>query len=276
MQSKKDEIPCLVFERVAAAHPTPAVFEADEVTGWPVGVLERLKESALLRETDRATTLYCDGCEWGCEKRVVVRVPLKAGARHAFINCDEEPDLGRIPIRLERLVRYRSTAAMLVEFVVRTVGTEASRIHKKASIIPLTKIRGRFGPRPVFIGISPGKLQLKVGTHEVPLADFVKWSQGAVVINWAVARRLANRKDKLGRAGGRYHPNRSMQQAKKRQTAQRDREIVREARRRHRDTGDNWTSISDQIAKLPLAKSSGGGRLTPSSVRRIISREMSR
>jgi hypothetical protein len=271
-----DEIPRLVFERVAAAHPTPAAFEADEVTSWPVGALAVMKESALLKETDRAATLHCDGCEWGCEKQVVVRTPPKGGALRAFVNCNEEPDLGRIPIGLERLVRYRSTATMLVEFVARAVGTEASRIRKKTSIVPLTKIRGRFGPRPVLIGISPGKLQLKVGTHEVPLADFVKWSGGVMVIDWPVARRLANRKEKQGRAGGRYQPNRSAQQSRKRQTAQRDREIVREARRRHHETGNSWTLISEQIAKMPFAKSRGGGRLTPSSVRRIISREMSR
>ena len=276
MRPKRDEIPRLVFERVAAAHPTPAVFEADEVTSWPVGALDVLKESALLQETSRATTLYCDGCEWGCEKRVVVRAPPKGGAPHAFINCDEEPDLGRIPIQLERLVRYRSTAAMLVEFVARAVGTKASRVRKKASAVPLTKIKGRFGPQILSIGISPGQLQLKVGTHEVPLADFVKWSAGAVAIDWPLARRLANRKDKVGRAGGRYQPNRSAQQSRKRKTVQRDREIAREARRRHRETGDNWTSISEQIAKMPLAKRKAGGRLTPPSIRRIISRETNR
>lgn len=276
MRPKMDEIPRLVFERVAAAHPTSAVFEADEVTGWPVGALDVLKESALLQETDRAATLYCDGCEWGCEKRVVVRAPPKGGAPHAFVKCNEEPDLGRIPVRLERLVRYRSTATMLVQFVARAAATEASRVRKKASVVPLTKIKGRFGPQMVSIGISTGKLQLKVGTHEVPLADFVKWSEGAVAIDWPVARRLANRKDKLGRAGGRYQPSRGIQQTKKRKTAQRDREIVREAQRRHRETGDSWTSISEQIAKMPLAKRNGGGRLTPPSVRRIISREMNR
>jgi len=276
MRPKKDEIPRLIFERVATAHPAPAVFEADEVTGWPVGALDELKESALLLETSRATTMYCDGCEWGCEKRVVLRAQRKGGAPRAFINCNEEPDLGRIPIQLERLVRYRSTATMLVEFVAQAVGTKASRVRKKASVVPLTKIKGRFGPRKLSIGISPGQLQLKVGTHEVPLADFVKWSAGAVAIDWPLARRLADRKDKVGRAAGRYQPNRSAQQSRTRKTAQRDREILREARRRHHETGDNWTSISDQIAKMPLTKSKADGRLTASRVRRIISRELNR
>jgi len=276
MRPKRDEIPRLVFERVAAAHPTPAVFEADEVTGWPVGVLELLKKSALLQEIDRATTLYCDGCEWRCEKPVVVRTPPKGGAIRAFINCNEEPDLGRIPIGLERLVRYRSTATMLVEFVARAAGTKASRVSKKASVVLLTKIKGRFGPRPVLIGIVPGKLQLKVGSHEVALADFVKWSEGAVTIDWAVARRLANRKDQVGRAGGRYQSNRSVQESTKRKTARRDREIVREARRRRRETSDGWTLISEQIAKMPLANRKGGARLTASRVRRIISHELKR
>lgn len=276
MRLKKDEIPRLIFERVATAHPAPAVFEADEVTGWPVGALDGLKESALLQETSRTTTLYCDGCEWGCEKQVVVRTPPKGGTIRAFINCNEEPDLGRIPIGLERLVRYRSTATMLVEFVARAAGTKASRVPKKVSVVSITIIKGRFGPQKLSIGISPGQLKLKVGTHEVPLADFVKWSEGAVAIDWPLARRLADRKDKVGRAGGRYQPNKSAQQSRTRNTAQRDREILREARRRHHETGANWTSISEQIAKMPLAKSQAGGRLTASRVRRIISRELNR
>lgn len=274
MRPKVDEIPRLVFERVAAAHPAPAVFDADEFMDWPAGALDGLSKSALLQRTSRAKTLYCDGCEWGCVKPVVARITPKDGVLRAFINCDEEPDLGRIPIDLDRLVRYRSTATMLVGFIARAAGANTSPVGKKSSVVSLTTIKGRFGPQPVSIVISPGKLLLKVGTHELPLSHFVRWSAEAAIIDWAVARRLANRKDKVGPAGGRYQSNRSAQESNKRKTAQRDREIIREARSRRRATGDSWTLISEQIAKMPLARRNGGVRLTASRVRRIISHKI--
>jgi hypothetical protein len=127
MAATASDLPRAFVERIEAAHPAPAIFVGDEVAEWPDGALEILMRVGLLRETRRASTVMCDGCEWSCVKPIVVRIKSSDRSRAAFITCDEEPDLGRIAVPLERLAQYRTTIGAMARFLARALNISRDR-----------------------------------------------------------------------------------------------------------------------------------------------------
>jgi len=104
-----------IIERLEAHYPAPAIFAADEIAEWPDNVLPVLEALGLFQSAERAEVLTCDGYHWYCSKPVVFR-QQKTAAR-AFIVCDEEPDLGRIGVPVERVQQYRATLTLLAVFL---------------------------------------------------------------------------------------------------------------------------------------------------------------
>ena len=85
-------------------------------------VLKTFLTAELFQETSRATEVFCDGCEWGCLKTVIVRALPNGRKSRAFVPCDEEPDLGRIAVAPERLKRYIATVGFAARFIGRSLG----------------------------------------------------------------------------------------------------------------------------------------------------------
>ena len=97
----------ILLERIGISYPKPAIFSQLEVDDWPDGILAQLIKWRVLLSAPRADAITCPGCEWHCHAEVVVRV--KGDERRAFITCDEEPALGRIPVSLSQLTQYQTS-----------------------------------------------------------------------------------------------------------------------------------------------------------------------
>ena len=156
MAIKHRDIPCILVERLEASHPASATFDADETDEWPDGIVPSLLKSGLLQETRRATALVCDGCNWSCDKPIIVRKLVASGRTRAFIQCDEEPDLGRIQVPMERLRGYRLVPRMLERFIQKAVSALGSPAPSRSSSSHLGLIKGRYGVRPIAIFMSGG------------------------------------------------------------------------------------------------------------------------
>ncbi len=141
---KAADLPSILLERIEAAFPEPAIFGLLETESWPDGALRSLIDCRLLQETSRATSILCDGCEWSCCKPVIVRTGLTNRSARAFVECDEEPDLGRIFIPLERLKRYRLTLAMLASFIRQALAISSTSFIERSKSISLGRIKGRY------------------------------------------------------------------------------------------------------------------------------------
>lgn len=119
MSISEADLPAIIVERLAAYYPAPAIFGADEIADWPDDITAGLELSGLLKPAHRADIVMCDGCHWGCYKQVVFRPGITAA--RAFIICDEEPNLGRIGVPIERLRQLqcslKSTRAVLAQFL---------------------------------------------------------------------------------------------------------------------------------------------------------------
>ena len=106
----------VIIDRLEAAFPKPAIFSADEILEWPDDVLPALETADFLQETERAAAVICDGCHWGCHKPVAVRKRSAGQTPHAYIICDEEPNLGRIELSWGRIRQYRTSLNSLADF----------------------------------------------------------------------------------------------------------------------------------------------------------------
>jgi hypothetical protein len=261
---KTADIPAIVLDRIADHSPQHALFDSDEVPAWPPWVLKALLTAGLLRETSRATEVFCDGCDWGCLKPVIVRALPNARKPRAFVVCDEEPDLGKIEITPERLKRYMATVGLAARFVGRSLGLKPISEAGSGGSVCVGRLQGRNGGRVLAIEPRQGQLLLTAGGHRVVLSDLVYWDRRTLALDHRTVRRLVNRT--AARSSLRDHPPPEHAKEGRRKKASRDDQIRQEAARLRRQNR-KWTitQVANHIAKMELADGISAAR-----VRRII------
>lgn len=195
MAIRATDLPQILLDRLGAAAPSPAIFAADELMEWPACAVEVLRRCRLLEETNRATSVVCDGCERGCMKPVAVRARPggERGAR-AFVACDEEPDLGRIPVEHQRLLRYSTSLTRLAAFLASALDQDRLLKVGGDGIILLGVLSGRYESRPICLGAKDDEVTLWIGNVSRPLCGVLSWRGGALAVDRKAIRRLADRK----------------------------------------------------------------------------------
>jgi hypothetical protein len=176
------DIPRVLLERIGAAAPSPAIFVADELADWPHGVAEALVGCELLQMGTRAASVVCDGCEWHCVKSVVVRAaPNQDDRAQIFVVCDEEPDLGRIAIAPQRLLRHSATLLALASFVARALNHDRP-LERNGSFL-LGSISGRYGPKLTYVGVKDREVRISVGNLSQSLIELLSWRDGTLALD---------------------------------------------------------------------------------------------
>lgn len=270
MAIKARDIARILIERLEATHPAPALLDADDTDHWPPGVLKHLLDSKIIQPAPRAVSTTCGGCDWNCNKRVVFRQNPVKGGSHAFIQCNEPPDLGRIHVSIERLETYRLSSGCF-ETAVKAALTTKSNAFQPVVDPKIGMMKGRFGRRQFSIQMIGGKLTAVVGRQREPLVNILGWDSG-LNIDRAGLIRMANRKEFAIKSGQRYQPDRSKQRAGSRRTSVRDQRILREAKKLMA-VGKNQTEAASEIAKMDFIKKPDGQTkaITAERVRRILS-----
>jgi hypothetical protein len=269
------QIPAILVERIESYHPSPALFCGDDVGEWPPGVLPHLLDARLLTLAGtRVEAVVCPGCEWSCQKELVVR--SRGSQRQAYVICDEPPDLGRIAIAA--IVPYQTTLRALAVFVGARLTASTPRPSHMGSSFGLGTLKGRYGPREVALVLHDRRLILRVGGHEAALLDILRWEGEALTLDQGHVRRLAARKGQQDdqstpRA---YRPDRSGQRLRSRRIEARNRRIAEEAQRLRKAGAGTWTAISNRIAGTSLAQDEQGRRISAATIRRIISGSLAR
>jgi hypothetical protein len=264
MGVKVTDIPQIILDRVADWFPQHAVFDIDEISAWPDWALGPLVEAGLLQEGSRATKVFCDGCEWGCLKPVIVRTLPSGRKSRAFVVCDEEPGLGRIEVAPEQLKRYIATAGLATMLVGRSIGLKSSARPGSGASLVVGHIKGRNGHRLLSVEVRQGQLLLTAGGHRIALGGLVHWNRRALAVDEQAIRRLVNRK--ATRSGPEYPLPSAHPMQDRRKKAKRDQQIRREATRlQHQNRNWNVTRISNHISRTELA-----GGISAARVRRIL------
>ena len=270
MSTLSSKIPAIMVERIEASHPARAHFLMTELEGWPEEDLFKLARCGLLQVSDHAEAIVCPGCDWQCHKRISAR-KTGAGEARAYIVCDEEPAHGVIFVSDHERARYHTSLSGLAKCIADLLGKEAPKALTSGAAFALGTFNGRHGAREVCLALDGGRLRLRVGRHSIPLVEVLSWDSNGIAIDKNRLRQIASRKFS---ERGSARSDRTRQQQRSRAMASRDRDIFREAKRRQASNGETWSNVSAAIARMELAKSSSGRRLSAASVRRIISHQL--
>jgi hypothetical protein len=263
-------IPAIVVERIEASHPAHAHFLMTELEGWPEEALSELTRCGFFHISDHAEAIVCPGCDWQCHKRIATRKTAAEKVR-AYIVCDEKPAHGVIFVSDQERERYHASLSGLARLIADLLGQRTPKASASGASFLLGTFNGRHGTREVCLALDGGRLRLRVGQHSLPLVDVFRCESGGFTIDKKRVRQLANRKISERQSA---RSDRTRQQQRSRAMVSRNRAIFREAKRRRSSNDESWSRVSEAIARMDLAKSSSGRRLSAASVRRIISRQL--
>jgi len=107
-----------LLRRADADLPGVEILTADEVSPWPVGVVEALVQNGFLSPTTPGTSVLCDACledHW----QEVEFVESPEGAPRAYIVC---PESGRVAVDTARLKRWRVNLTGLADVLGQLLG----------------------------------------------------------------------------------------------------------------------------------------------------------
>ena len=272
MAIRHTDIPQILIERIEASHPEPALFDVGEIETWPNDVAAQLC-GHLLKRTNRATSIECDGCDWLCRKPVVVRTAPGAGGTRGFILCDEVPNLGRIPVDVDRLKQFSLSIEALRKEIQTWLSSKLNRFRPLKSQ-DLGIIKARYGDRRVALQMDRGVLHLLIGQNHEPLVNCLKWDLG-LALDLKQLLRFANRKEQGTSSKNRYTQNRDSQRKRTEQTRRRDAKIARAAKELIAK-GRNQVQAAAEISRMKFITnpSSPGRPISSRRVRRIIAEKL--
>lgn len=272
MAIRHPDIPQILIERIEASHPEPALFDVGEIETWPTDVAAQLCGRPL-KSTNRATTIGCDGCDWLCRKPVVVRRAQSSGSARGFILCDEVPNLGRIPVDIERLKQFSLSLEGLRKEIQTWLISQLNHFRPLKSQ-DLGIIKGRHGDRSVALQMAGGALHLLIGQHHEPLVNCLRWDLG-LALDLKQLLRFANRKEQGAYSKSRYTKNRDSQRKRAEQTRRRDAKIVRTAKELIAK-GRNQVQTAAEISRMEFITnpSNSGKPISSGRVRRIIAEKL--
>ena len=246
-----------LLEAMGATGETHLV-DWDTVQQWPVDALDRMLETGVLTAATPAQSVECRGCENHCFMEVRhVTAEGKRPAR-AFVVCDDpemQDQMGRIPVPLERLQRWKATALQLAKVVATLLAIESKAEDRHGQTnIRIGMIKGKNGRRWLSLNKSP--LTLEINDHCLPLEEALFFEDEALCIDRLRIDQLIDKEPSSG--GKKYTPSTEKREAGKRQTEamyEDWREAYLKLRRKYPDTvrhTDSW--IAKQIAKLKIAQ----------------------
>ena len=99
-----------------------------------------------------------------------VQVLTKQGQPRAFIACDKDDDIGRVPVPLQRLERWRASDTTLADALAMLLGcAEATRLVGDAKALRVGLVTGRTTRAAVLLRWQDGGAVLEVAGHVLPL-----------------------------------------------------------------------------------------------------------
>ena len=158
-----------LLARLGATGGGAIELRGDELAGWPAEAVQALQARRVLAPSSPATSAVCDGCERAC--LMPVQVATKQGRPPAaFIACDKADDIGRVPVALQRLERWRANDASLAGALAMLLGSaQATRLASDAKALRLGVVAGRTARAAVLMRWQDGGAVLEVAGHVLPL-----------------------------------------------------------------------------------------------------------
>jgi hypothetical protein len=242
-----------LLKRLAAV-PGDLVLVSDYDLGeWPTDAVAALKTQKLIAKARASASAVCPGCERECVMPVQT-VPSSTRSPAAFIVCDKRSDTNRVPVPLDHLTQWRCDAKAVCEFVARATGVRNAIMQTNhAGLWEIGVATGK--KRSQMLCLQAGAtLTLVAGGNALPLADFIRYGDGAYSLDGVMVGKLV---DTATTADPRYTPSTAKREVARHKTQvtyaawQKECKILK---KRHPDKSDVW--YSEKIAN----SSAGCGR----------------
>ena len=251
--------------RVCASSSQTVRIAPRELDRWPSEAVTALKAQKILKKAGPARSTVCPGCERQCPMPVHGLVsssgrPARGGATsEPFIVCDKRGDTHRVPVFMDRLAQWETSAERLGRFVadglsLRWKGREAE------------------GGRVLEIGIAGGKhrrmlrlrlmreLRLAAGSSELNFSSILRFRDGSYGLEESVVHRwldAATEESPITATQVRYE-SRKLDTRKKSLLLQK---AYRALKRERPGMSDVWYARQ-------IARSDVGGGLSPDTIRK--------
>jgi hypothetical protein len=247
-----------LLARVGANHGAAVLVSEEELSHWPAPAIKALKSQKLLTKASRATSVVCNGCEQECVMSVhTLTHPIRGPA--SFIVCDKRDDINRVAVPAERLKQWRCDANAVCGFIAQSLGLRPN--NQRANGAGLWEIGIAAGDKchQMLCLKADGGLTLIVGNNALPLAEFMRYHDGAYSMDSATIRQLV---DSATTADSRYTPSNARRESRKLDTKglhERWQKEYRALKKRRPEMSDVW--YSQQIAKKDIAKGRSAGTI---------------
>ena len=226
----------------------------DAVSAWDATILDTFISLGLLKPTSAAQSLECKGCEERCFSDVVVQ-SSKEGEDRAFVVCEvphKREEMGRVPLRMERLGQWLCSAELLAQFIAAQLGlSNEFAAGNDSRPIRLGMLKGPEGRRWVTVLTAP--LALEVNQQNVPLSELLFVDDCVIALDVARIRSLLQvRADEVGKL---YTPTTKKREARKLATQamyQDWQDAYDSLREGHPEQTKTWFAL--RLARLPVAR----------------------
>ena len=231
--------------------------EAREVARWPEEAVTALKSQKLIRRARRARGTVCEGCGRQCA------MPVEWGANPSvpWVVCDKRGDINRVPVGVDRLAQWRTSADILGRFIadglsLRWRGWKA----EDRGELEIGVVAGEKPGKMLKLRIE-GELAFVTGTSALALSKVLFFRGGGFGLDGTGIRRwmdaTATGKHPIPASRVRYE-SRKLDTHK---THQRLQKIYRALKREKPGMTDVWYSRQ-------IARSGQGGGLSPETIRK--------
>ena len=242
-----------LLARVGASRDAAALVSEEELSEWPTEAVREFKSKKLLVKASPATSVVCSGCEQECVMPVHTLIHETRGPA-SFIVCDKRDDINRVAVPGERLRQWRCGIDAVCGFIAQSLGLRPD--NRRASGAGLWEIGIAAGDKrhQMLCLKADGGLSLIVGNNALSLAEFIRYHDGAYLMDSVTIRQLV---DSATTADSRYTPSNARREARKLDTQTMYESWQKEYRalkKRRPEMSDVW--CSRQIARMDIAKNS--------------------
>ena len=237
--------------RARASESTPA--------NWLDGrgeAVAALKSQKLLRKAQPARSTVCPGCGMQC----AMPVERGTGPTTPWVVCDKRGDINRVPVSVDRLAQWRTSADSLGRVVAGGLSLRWRGLEAEGGRVLEIGMAGVGKRRRVLNLRFEGELALAAGSSALPLSEVLRFGEGGYRLDNTRIRRWMD----VAAEEPPLTATRIRREARKLDTQERHKTLQKAYRTLKREK----PGMSDVWYARQIARSGLGGGLRPGTIRK--------
>ena len=242
--------------RAGASKGQSVRIDSREVARWPREAVAALKSQKLLRKAQPARGTVCPGCGMQC----VMPVERGTGPTTPWVVCDKRGDINRVPVSVDRLAQWRTSADTLGGFVAGGLSLHWRDLEAEGGRVMEIGVASVGNRRRMLKLRFEGELALAAGSSALPLSEVLRFGEGGYRMDDTRIRRWLD----VAAEEPPLTATRIRREARKLDTQERHKTLQKAYRTLKREK----PGMSDLWYARQIARSGLGGGLRPGTIRK--------